>query len=247
MANNSIKALVLLRHRKSMSQYLMDKRDKTYHVTDFVYGCPRYAKWVYEIRQSEPEDELRPLSERDMTVFTIGKKLDELPVGDYHHVKLRKVIGGLEIVGEIDDLIIMNNIAIVVDKKHIRGKPPKDAHSHYVAQVNTYAYFLKSGCEIVSIEYANDGATPAVLNKLLKNVTKYYGAVLYIDVSLETNTVSDVVDWEIDPKDFATIEENLEKMVELIQKAGDKPAEPKVSWFCNYCPFIRRCAEVGLG
>jgi hypothetical protein len=116
-----------------------------------------------------------------------------------------------------------------------------------VAQVNTYAYFLKSGCEIVSIEYANDGATPAVLNKLLKNVTKYYGAVLYIDVSLETNTVSDVVDWEIDPKDFATIEENLEKMVELIQKAGDKPAEPKVSWFCNYCPFIRRCAEVGLG
>ena len=247
MSDSFVKTMILLRHRKSLSQYLVDKRDKTYHVTDFVYGCPRFAKWVYELRLSEPEDELRSLSERDMTVFAIGKKLDELPVGDYHHVKIKKTIGSIEIVGEIDDLIIVDNKAIVVDKKHTRGKPPKDANSHYVTQVNTYAYFLRSGCEIVGIEYAADGATPMVLSKMLKNVNKYYGAVLYIDVSLETSTISDVVDWEIDSKDFATIEDNLKRMVEMIEKAGDKPAEPKVSWFCNYCPFLRRCAEVGLG
>jgi CRISPR/Cas system-associated exonuclease Cas4 (RecB family) len=242
MADDYVRSLVLLRHRKSMSQYLKDGREKAYHVTDFVYGCPRYAKWIYELRMHENNED-RPLSERDMTVFTIGKKLDELPVGDWHHVKLRKTIGGLEIVGEIDDLIIDDDLAIVIDKKHIRGRPPKEAHSHYIAQVNTYAYFLKSGCVIDGVEV---GDLKELLRRL-KNVNYYHGAVLYIDVGLETAVISDVVDWEIEDRDFEQIRENLTSMVSSITVAKDRIPEPYVSWFCQYCPVIRRCSEVGIG
>jgi len=242
MADEYVRSLVLMRHRKSMSQYLRDGREKGYHVTDFVYGCPRYTKWVYELRQAEGSDD-RPLSERDMTVFTIGKKLDELPVGDFHHVKVRKTIGGVEILGEIDDLIIDDDLAIIVDKKHIRGRPPKDAHSHYIAQVNTYAYFLKSGCVIDSVEV---GDLKDLLRKL-NGVNYYHGAILYIDVGLETSVISDVVDWELTDRDFEEIRENLSYMVSAITTAKGGVAEPHVNWFCNYCPFLRRCSEVGIG
>ena len=227
MADEYVKSLVLLRHRKSMSQYLKDGREKAYHVTDFVYGCPRYAKWIYDLRMQENSED-RPLSERDMTVFTIGKKLDELPVGDWHHVKLRKTIGGLEIVGEIDDLIIDDDLVIVIDKKHIRGRPPKEAHSHYIAQVNTYAYFLKSGCVIDGVEV---GDLKELLRRL-KDVNYYHGAVLYIDVGLETTVISDVVDWEIEDRDFEQIRENLTSMVSSITIAKDGVPEPHISWFC---------------
>jgi intein/homing endonuclease len=227
MADDYVRSLVLLRHRRSMSQYLKDGREKAYHVTDFVYGCPRYAKWIYDLRMQENSED-RPLSERDMTVFTIGKKLDELPVGDWHHVKIRKTIGGLEIVGEIDDLIIDEDLAIIIDKKHIRGRPPKEAHSHYIAQVNTYAYFLKSGCAIDSVE-AGDLKE---LSRRLKDVNYYHGAVLYIDVGLETAVISDVVDWEIGDREFEQTRESLSFMVSSIIVAKGGAPEPHVSWFC---------------
>jgi hypothetical protein len=32
-----------------------------------------------------------------------------------------------------------------------------------------------------------------------------------------------------------------------VNVAKDGTPEPYVSWFCGYCPFLRRCAEVGIG
>ena len=59
--------------------------------------------------------------------------------------------------------------------------------------------------------------------------------------------ISDVVDWEIGDRDFEQIRENLTAMVSNITFAKDCVPEPYVSWACNYCPFLRRCAEVGIG
>jgi len=233
------KAEILLRHRRSMSEYLKDGRERGHHVTDFVYGCPRYAWYVYKLRE-EIGDEDRPLSERDMTVFTIGKKLDELVVGDWHHVKIRKDFDGIEIIGEIDDLIIDYDALIVIDKKHLRGKPPKEAHSHYVTQVNSYIYFLIDGCTVESAEY---GDLEDLREKLKERFTQLYGAVLYIDVSLETSQVSDVVIWEVKHEDLVQTAKFWRSM---IREMVLKPPMPRISWFCNYCPFVRRCAEVGL-
>ena len=230
---------ILLRHRRSMSEYLKDGRQRGHHVTDFVYGCPRYAWYVYELRE-EVGDEDRPLSERDMTVFTIGKKLDELVVGDWHHVKIRKRIYDVEIIGEIDDLIIDSDNLVVVDKKHLRGKPPKEAHSHYVTQVNSYIYFLIDGCAVEGVEY---GDLEALRGRLSGSFAKLYGAVLYIDVSLETSQISDAVIWEVTPEVLSQIGKFWFGMVRDVKKF---PPPPNISWFCNYCPFVRRCAEVGL-
>jgi CRISPR/Cas system-associated exonuclease Cas4 (RecB family) len=230
---------VLLRHRRSMSEYLKDGRERGHHVTDFVYGCPRYAWYVYKLRE-EVGDEDRPLSERDMTVFTVGKKLDELVVGDWHHVKVRKDFDGIEVVGEIDDLIIDSDVLIVIDKKHLRGKPPKEAHSHYVTQVNSYIYFLVDGCVIDGVGY---GDLEALREKLSGCFTQFYGAVLYIDVSLETSQVSDVVIWEVRPEDLTQMAKFWRSM---IREMALIPPVPRISWFCSYCPFVRKCAEVGL-
>jgi len=230
---------ILLRHRRSMSEYLKDGRERGRHVTDFVYGCPRYAWYVYKFRE-EVGDEDRPLSERDMTVFTVGKKLDELVVGDWHHVKVRKRIHDVEVVGEIDDLIIDSGKLVVIDKKHLRGKPPKEAYSHYAIQVNSYIYFLVDGCTVESVEY---GSLEALRKNLSGNFSGLYGAVLYIDVSLETSQVSDVVVWEVTPEVLNQIGKFWHAMVRDVKKS---PPPPNISWFCNYCPFVRRCAEVGL-
>lgn len=238
------RAEILLRHRRSMSEYLKGGREKGHHVTDFVYGCPRYAWYVYKLRE-EVGDEDRPLSERDMTVFTVGKKLDELIVGDWHHVKIRKLINGIPIIGEIDDLIIDSDKLVVIDKKHLRGKPPKEAHSHYVTQVNSYIYFLIDGCTVESVEY---GRLDALRVKLDGSFSRLYGAVLYIDVSLETSQVSDVVVWEVTPEVLEQTRKFWQRMVMEVRKGhvGRDPPAPNISWFCNYCPFVRKCAEVGL-
>jgi CRISPR/Cas system-associated exonuclease Cas4 (RecB family) len=233
------RAEILLRHRRSMSEYLKDGREKEHHVTDFVYGCPRYARYVYELRV-EVGDEARPLSERDMTVFTVGKKLDELVVGDWHHVKIRKNFGSVEVVGEIDDLIIDSGVLIVIDKKHLRGRPPKEAHSHYVTQVNSYVYFLVNGCEIESTE---KGDVERLKSMVKVGFRKLLGAVLYIDVSLETSQVSDVLIWEVTSEDLSQMSKFWRAMA--VEIWADPPP-PNISWFCNYCPFVRRCAEVGL-
>lgn len=238
----SVKDLVLRRHFLSMIKYLRDKeRDKAVHVTDFVYDCPRYARWIYDARMAgELED--RNLNERDLTVFTIGKKLDELQVGDFHHVKLRMNIDGVDIVGEIDDLIIDHHgkRIIVVDKKHTRQRPPKEAHSHYINQVNMY-------CLMLVHEKANfvDGEEIAeVVEKALERGYRFWGAVLYIDVSLETRVISDVVEWEINEEALDDLSFKLEKMVEEFKKSLPEPVS---SWFCGYCPFFMRCVEAGRG
>jgi CRISPR/Cas system-associated exonuclease Cas4 (RecB family) len=233
------RAEILLRHRRSMSEYLKDGREKGHHVTDFVYGCPRYAWYVYQFREDVGEGD-KPLSERDMTVFTVGKKLDELVVGDWHHVKIRKKIGNIEIVGEIDDLIIDSDALIAVDKKHLRGKPPKEAYSHYAIQVNSYIYFLVDGCTVEDVEC---GDLEDLREKLSGNFARLYGAVLYIDVSLETSQVSDVAIWEVTPEILSQMAKFWYAMVRDVKKS---PPPPNISWFCNYCPFVRRCAEVGL-
>ena len=155
-------------------------------------------------------------------------------------MKIRKDFDGIEIIGEIDDLIIDYDALIVIDKKHLRGKPPKEAHSHYVTQVNSYIYFLIDGCTVESAEY---GDLEELREKLKERFTQLYGAVLYIDVSLETSQVSDVVMWEVKHEDLAQTAKFWRSM---IREMVLKPPMPRLSWFCNYCPFVRKCAEVGL-
>jgi CRISPR/Cas system-associated exonuclease Cas4 (RecB family) len=79
--------------------------------------------------------------------------------------------------------------------------------------------------------------------RLSGSFTQLYGAVLYIDVSLETSQVSDVAIWEVTPEVLGQMAKFWYAMVRDIKKF---PPPPNISWFCNYCPFVRRCAEVGL-
>jgi len=139
-----IRDLVLQRYYKGLLSYLNTEREKAPHVTDFVYECARFAKWVYEDRLA---DVPRNYTERDLMTLAVGKKLDEIVVGDYHHVTLLLKNEDNRLFGEIDDVIIDDGakIFIILDKKTVRQKPPKEAHSHYVNQVEFYYAMLAGG------------------------------------------------------------------------------------------------------
>jgi len=49
--------------------------------------------------------------------------------------------------------------------------------------------------------------------------------------------------WEVTPEVLNQIGKFWHAMVRDVKKS---PPPPNISWFCNYCPFVRRCAEVGL-
>jgi CRISPR/Cas system-associated exonuclease Cas4 (RecB family) len=79
--------------------------------------------------------------------------------------------------------------------------------------------------------------------KLSGRFERLYGAVLYIDVSLETSQVSDVVIWEVRPDDLAQMAKFWRS---IIREMMFQVPPPRPSWFCSYCSFVRKCAEVGL-
>lgn len=243
---SGVKDDVLRRHYLSMIRYLKEnERSKSLHVTDLVYGCPRYARWIYEDRLAGKLDE-RNYNEKDLLVFVVGKKLDELVVGDYHHVKLRLDVDGVSLVGEIDDLIVDDNRIVIVDRKTVRQRPPKEAHSHYISQVNSYAFMLKNGCSIEGFDGGDEVQCRELekrLKLLFKKGVKVYGSILYIDVSLESPwRISDVVDWEINEE--ALYQLGLDMLIEEFKKELPNPV---FSWFCNVCPFFVKCMEVGFG
>ncbi|MEM0478295.1 MAG: PD-(D/E)XK nuclease family protein [Candidatus Caldarchaeum sp.] len=215
------KDLIRVRHVWSLIKYLEQER-KGLHVTDIVYGCPYYAKWA----STRGREERRNIDEQGLIRLSVGKLLDTLDLGDWHHVKL--TYGDLQ--GEIDDIVELDGTLWIVDKKTVVEKPPREAHSHYVTQVQTYMVMLKHGT-VVSCEKGD-------LEELLKKVRTMplKGAILYVDVSASTRTmVSDVVEVPAPAPEF---EDWLEWMLFEVEK--EKP-EKVVSWFCHYCPIMNTC------
>ncbi|MEM4458311.1 MAG: PD-(D/E)XK nuclease family protein [Candidatus Caldarchaeum sp.] len=216
------------RHVASMVKYLSEKREGL-HVTDLVYGCPRYASYVVQARKNNIP---RNIDEGGLLRLSMGKLLDTLVVGDWHHVDL--AMGG-KFVGQVDDIFYDrdDDALVIIDKKTVVEKPPREAHDHYIRQVQIYAYMLRNGeilgCEVGSVERLRELAASAKLK----------GAVLYVDVSVSTKTmVSDVKVFDIDDKSLETTGRFLAWMTEAIQ--SPRP-EAVPSWFCHYCPIMNEC------
>lgn len=220
---------IRMRHVASMVHYLESgERRVGLHVTDLVYGCPKYARLTVMSRHGG--DYVRNMDEGVITKLTIGKLLDSLPVGDWHHVNVK--LGPL--LGQIDDIAYEDGKLIVIDKKTIADKPPEQAHDHYVRQVQLYMYILRHGevesCEMGDVER---------LRELLSNGTPMVGAILYVDVSTSTKTVvSKVVQVPFHPIAAAQVEQFLNWMLTEIESERPK-ARP--SWFCQYCPYMIKC------
>jgi hypothetical protein len=238
-----IRDLVLQRYYRGLLNYLDAEREKHPHVTDFIYGCARFAKWVYEDRLA---DVPRRYNERDLMTLAVGKKLDEIVVGDYHHVGLRLRGWGDELFGEIDDVIIddRGKIFIILDKKTVRQKPPKVAHSHYINQVEFYYAMLYGGALVYRCGNADGDRVAEHVGRAFKDY-KRVAVILYIDVSAESVwQLSNVVEWEMTDDRLGKAYERLRMLYEESLKPLPKPS---YGWFCNTCPFFRRCVEAGVG
>jgi len=231
---DSIEYMVRRRHVRSLLNYLEEERTGL-HVTDLVYGCPRYASYVMSARRDKAAK--RNIDEGGLLRLAMGRLLDSLPIGDWHHVDLVLEKSGL--MGQIDDIIYRKGIGgdelLIVDKKTIVEKPPREAHDHYLTQVLIYAYMLRYG-SIVGCECGDLD----LLRKLSKSSqTKLRGAILYVDVSVSTKTmVSDVKVFDIDSKALADVEKFLEHMLSGVNSLNP---EAVPSWFCHYCPIMNDC------
>lgn len=216
------------RHVRSLWQYLRSEDRKGLHVTDLVYGCPRYAAYVVEAREKGAS---RNLDEAAMIRLGLGKLLDSLPVGDWHHVDLAMELGGRTVVGQIDDIVYHDGTLVVVDKKTVMEKPPREAHDHYVRQVQIYIYMLTHG-QIVNSEVGDVEA----LRSLVAAGVPILGAILYVDLTASTRTmISDVklIDYK---------EENVVGFLKwMVKEIGSVRPRAAPSWFCHYCPIFAEC------
>jgi hypothetical protein len=230
------------RHVKSLIKYLQEER-KGLHVTDIVYGCPRYAVNNYLSREAGV---VRNIDEAGLIRLSIGRLLDSLSVGDWHHVDLELNAGGI-LHGQIDDIIYKDGTLVIIDKKTVAEKPPREAHDHYVKQLQYYYAMLLEGkivgSEIGSVEE---------LEKAVREADSFKLAILYIDVSASTKTmVSDVKIF--DPPKLQEVSAELKRIVRdfyatLLISGGDvMKFKPEPSWICHYCSLMNVCWGAGDG
>lgn len=241
MREEELELYIRARHIGSIIKYLrMDDR-KGLHVTDIVYGCPKYARYVLDSRESGTE--YKNISEDGLIRITAGKLFDSISFGDWHHVDLKMRIDGMyELYGQIDDILYLDGKLIVVDKKTVVTSPPKEAHSHYVNQVRYYVSMLYFG-EILGSEIGDTEA----LRRLLEKIDEIYGAILYIDIGVTTKTrISEakvIGKWKMEEA-----EEIYYEVAEIVRKVMDgRGKEIKMSWFCQYCPIMNSCYSEFLG
>ena len=241
----SLSEYIRIRHISSLAKWLNENDDrKGLHVTDLVYGCMRYARWVVRARE---EDRTRNIDEAGLTRLAIGKLIDMIAFGDWHHVDLLYVNPrGHELRGQIDDIIFagLENgrpVLVVVDKKTVEGIPPKIAHSHYISQVETYIAMLMSGAEIVGVECGR--FTKQDLIDYVMDAEAIYGAILYIDISFSTKTkVSDVKILGRYTRSWANERiREINGMMDVVYDPLEEDAEPTPTWFCQYCPIMNEC------
>ena len=225
------------RHVSSLLKYLKQDR-KGLHVTDIVYGCLRYAANAYFSRALAEE---RNIDEAGLIRLSIGKLLDSLPVGDWHHVDMEYEFGGGKLLGQIDDILYNDGELVIVDKKTVADKPPREAHDHYVRQLESYYVMLLRG-EIVGCEIGD----VRELKRAVERARSIKLAILYIDVSASTKTlVSDVK--VFDPPKLEEAKRNLDEALSeffriMKTHGGDVMKYPPApSWICHYCPVMNRC------
>lgn len=229
------------RHVAGLLKYLREEKRTGLHVTDLVHGCLRYAAYQYVSRELEAE---RSIDEGGVTRLAIGKLLDSIPVGDWHHVDLR--FDGLQ--GQIDDVMRYGDDLVIIDKKTVAESPPRDVHDHYMRQVQYYAAMLKYG-EIVGCETGD----LELLKQLVAEARRFILAVLYVDVSASTKTrVSDVKVWIIDEDVVNDVLRELRRMVKRFYETKAENSldvmkfEPNPGWICQYCPIMNICwSEAG--
>lgn len=214
---------IRVEHVASLLRYLNEEERRGLHVTDIVYGCPYYAKWVVSERASNNR---RNVDEAGLIRLVVGKLLHTIPFGKWHHVK---VMYRDLLEGEIDDILFLDDVLYVVDKKTVVERPPKEAHGHYQKQVQTYIFMLKNGKILTSEKGDVEELKKLVGEKMIK------GAILYVDISASTRTVvSDVL--AVDYSDV--VGDWVDWMIDEVMK--DEPTKC-VSWFCHYCPIMNLC------
>jgi CRISPR/Cas system-associated exonuclease Cas4 (RecB family) len=185
-------------------------------ITDICYDCMRRAYYQVISRANEDNKGVR-LS--DWLVIWTGVRLHQTDFSEVHELD----VYGMGVHGRIDELMINEDKAIIVDKKTTR-KIPSKPYDHHVKQVQYYAVLLKS----------------SEVWEMLKD-KKMYGCVLYIDVNLGAIEAFPFV---VNPND-AAIEREMREKITILQKALNerKPPEPKMSWLCQYCDFLFYCVR----
>ena len=205
---------LVLRMRKSIMDELDEDRSKEVHVTDLVYGCARKA-WFEKTLGYGITDTT------SMIVLWTGKKLHETGmVGCEHEVKIEMNLGGVRVVGSIDELC--DDGELVVDKKTTRGHPSKP-YDHHVMQVLLYALALK---------------------KMGRKVPSR-GAIVYINV---VDGTLKAYEFMITASVLDRVEREASERAKEIWNAmqSGKPPRARPGWLCNYCSYIGQCAKIGV-
>ena len=195
---------------KGIMLELEEDRSREIHVTDLVYECPRRA-W-YEKKLGYGVTSLDTAF-----ILWVGKKLHETGMdGCEHEVPVEFELGGVRVVGRIDELCDGGDL--VVDKKSTRRRVSKP-YDHHVMQVLLYAEALRQ----------MRGRVPS------------RGAVVYMNVADNEVTAFEFRITRVMLEQ--AVREAARRARELWEAmvSGRVPGA-RHGWICNYCPYVRLCA-----
>lgn len=201
-----------LAHRmfKSIVREIAEDRSGEIHVTDLVYSCVRRAYYEKVLKYG--------VVNRDSAIILwMGKKLHETGmIGCDHEVPIEMELGGVRVVGSIDELC--DDGDLIIDKKSAKNAPSQP-YEHHVFQVLLYAVALR---------------------KMGRRVPSR-GAIVYFD---KTRADIRAYEFKITGKLLDEVEYEATRRARELAEALEKkrPPKPRPGWLCNYCPYVSVCA-----
>ncbi|MEM0143984.1 MAG: PD-(D/E)XK nuclease family protein [Candidatus Parvarchaeum sp.] len=194
------------------------KREKSFHVSSFVYDCTRkvWYESKYDDKVPEPPDD-------GLFRMWIGTKLHETPVSESHEIPLRYNYMENWFTGRIDEIMEIDGKTFIIDKKFPQ-RLPRTANDHYLNQVMFYAALLKKTKGIVVDGVGIHYFTPTVAYEAHGEREKTF--IRFVT-----------------PEEIDKYVEKIEQMMnEVITKLKNNTLpEKNVSWYCTYCPYKVSC------
>lgn len=198
---------------KQVLQELDEEKRSGVHVTGLVYDCLRRCYYELSIESRE----ITGLDESTTLTFWIGKKLHEIELTDMHEFEVEW--NGVK--GRIDEVFVIGNEYVIVDKKTARSLP-NQVYDNHKKQIEYYSALLWKA----------------------KGINARYGAVLYIDVNSKKTKV---FVFELPTHKDKILEEMIAKKDKVMKAIEEKKAPSQVlTWLCDYCGWWERCVRDGV-
>ena len=217
MKSEDVEKIVGERFLRSIAEFResgkKEQENNIVHVTELVHECPRYPYYNRCLNKQIMDLTGFLKTSYGRMVHTVTK------MSDMHELEVKMVTAsGTVISGTIDEVLNIDGVYVIVDKKTTRTAI-KNAYNHHWKQVDYYAVLLEKS----------------------KGITARYGALCYINLA----EVGEPKVFVKQIRNIGLIEQDLVARANAIAMALRERKLPECNryWLCKYCNFSNYCVR----